>query len=150
MIRNVAILFLHFWHKQDMSNIIFFFSFCNFFFLMFGNVAVFFFIFGSNITCITSFLNFCNYLFLELIWNETYAWKQNNDVNFEVWFTSFTIGSFALKKYFFSWIWIKHCYYQNCLDLQTSQVIVTCPFSPNLRLVLNGIVNFLQQKGFQW
>ena len=148
MIRNVAILFLHFWHKQDMSNIIFFFSFCNFF-LMFRNVAVFFFIFGSNITCITSFLNFCNYLFLELIWNKTYAWKQNNDVNFEVWFTSFTIGSFALKKYFFSWIWIKH-YYQNCLDLQTSQVIVTCPFSPNLRLVLNGIVNFLQQKGFQW
>ena len=150
MIRNVAILFLHFWHKQDMSNIFFFFSFCNFFFLMFRNVAVFFFIFGSNITGITSFLNFCNYLFLELIWNETYAWKQNNDVNFEVWFTSFTIGSFALKKYFFSWIWIKHCYYQNCLDLQTSQVIVTCPFSPNLRLVLNGIVNFLQQKGFQW
>ena len=149
MIRNVVILFLHFWHKQDMSNI-FFFSFCNFFFLMFRNVAVFFFIFGSNITGITSFLNFCNYLFLELIWNETYAWKQNNDVNFEVWFTSFTIGSFALKKYFFSWIWIKHCYYQNCLDLQTSQVIVTCPFSPNLRLVLNGIVNFLQQKGFQW
>lgn len=126
----------------------FFFLFCNFFFLMFRNVAVFFFIFGSNITCITSFLNFCNYLFLELIWNETYAWKQNNDVNFEVW--SFTIGSFALKKYFFSWIWIKHCCYQNCLDLQTSQVIVTCPFSPNLRLVLNGIVNFLQQKGFQW
>ena len=148
MIRNVAILFLHFWHKQDMSNI-FFFSFCNFFFLMFRNVAVFFFIFGS-ITCTTSFLNFCNYLFLELIWNETYAWKQNNDVNFEVWFTSFTIGSFALKKYFFSWIWIKHCYYQNWLDLQTSQVIFTCPFSPNLRLVLNGIVNFLQQKGFQW
>lgn len=126
----------------------FFFFVLYFFFLMFRNVAVFFFIFGSNITCITSFLNFCNYLFLELIWNETYAWKQNNDVNFEVW--SFTIGSFALKKYFFSWIWIKHCYYQNCLDLQTSQVIVTCPFSPNLRLVLNGIVNFLQQKGFQW
>ena len=150
MIRNVAILFLHFWHKQDMSNIFFFFRFVIFFFLMFRNVAVFFFIFGSNITGITSFLNFCNYLFLELIWNETYAWKQNNDVNFEVWFTSFTIGSFALKKYFFSWIWIKHCYYQNCLDLQTSQVIVTCPFSPNLRLVLNGIVNFLQQKGFQW